>query len=229
MSKDIPSRKEQIFDKALALVAELGYENVSMRDIADAVGIKSSSIYNHYSNKEHILESFYDYYLKTFTKRRLPEEEVKRIIREGTIEDIARLMPDGSFVQLGEHEAVRMMLLTKVIYTRMFFDPKAGEIYHATTADAKLNAQKKLDYGIEIGRFVPFQTDFYAHIMEVLYENMGILAFSNPDYQTEKLKTESKVAQWVDSALEVESQMIQWVCFVLEHMSKPEDVYEASK
>lgn len=53
--------KEKIFDVAVDLFAERGYEGVSIRDIAQAVGIKESSVYKHYSGKEEILDSIFEY------------------------------------------------------------------------------------------------------------------------------------------------------------------------
>ena len=52
-----PDTKTQIFNTALRLFATSGVENVSMRDLADAVGIKAASIYNHYTSKEQIVEA----------------------------------------------------------------------------------------------------------------------------------------------------------------------------
>ena len=49
--------KETILLKALNLFSVNGYEGVSIRDIAAAVGIKESSIYNHYTNKQAIFDS----------------------------------------------------------------------------------------------------------------------------------------------------------------------------
>lgn len=54
--------KKKIFDVSLKLFAEKGFYNVSMRDIAKEVGIKASSIYNHYKNKEEILDSIFEYF-----------------------------------------------------------------------------------------------------------------------------------------------------------------------
>ena len=48
--------KEKILDVALDLFAVHGYTPVSVRDISAAVGIKESSIYAHFKNKEEILE-----------------------------------------------------------------------------------------------------------------------------------------------------------------------------
>ena len=56
------STKDKIFDVAIQLFSEEGYKEVSMRDIAKAVGINVSSIYNHFLSKEDILHSLYDFY-----------------------------------------------------------------------------------------------------------------------------------------------------------------------
>jgi AcrR family transcriptional regulator len=49
--------KDLIFYTALRLFSERGYDGVSMRDIAAAVGIKAASIYNHFASKEDIFNS----------------------------------------------------------------------------------------------------------------------------------------------------------------------------
>ena len=58
------STKEKIMDAAIVLFSEKGYDNVSMRDIAGEVGIKASSIYNHFPSKQDILKSIYDFYVQ---------------------------------------------------------------------------------------------------------------------------------------------------------------------
>lgn len=49
--------KEKIARAALDMFSVRGYEAVSIRDIAGAVGIKESSIYNHYKNKQAIFDA----------------------------------------------------------------------------------------------------------------------------------------------------------------------------
>jgi AcrR family transcriptional regulator len=53
--------KARILDCALTLFATLGYEAVSIRDIAKQVGIKESSIYNHFLNKKAIFDGILEY------------------------------------------------------------------------------------------------------------------------------------------------------------------------
>ncbi|MDP3305815.1 MAG: helix-turn-helix domain-containing protein [Erysipelotrichaceae bacterium] len=49
--------KEKIIYKALCLFATRGYGLVSVRDISRAVGIKESSLYNHFANKQDIFDT----------------------------------------------------------------------------------------------------------------------------------------------------------------------------
>lgn len=46
--------KEKIIKESLILFANYGYENTTLANIANAVGIKKPSLYNHFNNKESI-------------------------------------------------------------------------------------------------------------------------------------------------------------------------------
>jgi AcrR family transcriptional regulator len=48
-------RRAQVIVVAARIFAERGYNNVGMRDIADAVGIRGASLYHHFPGKEEIL------------------------------------------------------------------------------------------------------------------------------------------------------------------------------
>ena len=60
------STKEKIFDVSLDLFSRKGYDSVSLREIAEEVGIKKSSIYSHYSCKEAILMDIFEYFTDLF-------------------------------------------------------------------------------------------------------------------------------------------------------------------
>lgn len=53
--------KEKVFEVALDLFAQKGYDAVSMREIAEAVGIKKASLYSHFSSKDELLETLFEY------------------------------------------------------------------------------------------------------------------------------------------------------------------------
>ena len=58
--------KEKIFDVSLDLFSKKGYDSVSLREIAEEVGIKKSSIYSHYPSKEAILIDIFEYFTDFF-------------------------------------------------------------------------------------------------------------------------------------------------------------------
>ena len=58
--------KEKIFNVSLDLFSKKGYDSVSLREIAEEVGIKKSSIYSHYSSKESILMDIFNKFTASF-------------------------------------------------------------------------------------------------------------------------------------------------------------------
>ncbi|MBN2737713.1 MAG: TetR/AcrR family transcriptional regulator [Spirochaetales bacterium] len=56
--------RQRLFEKALELFSEKGFEGASVRDICRAVGITPGGFYNHFDSKESLLEEVYHYYHK---------------------------------------------------------------------------------------------------------------------------------------------------------------------
>lgn len=52
------SRREKILEVAFDLSVEFGVENVSLSQIVRKIGIQKSSLYNHFSSKEQLMEGF---------------------------------------------------------------------------------------------------------------------------------------------------------------------------
>lgn len=68
--------KWQLFVNSVDLFARRGYHDVSVRDIAEATGIKAASIYNHFASKEHILATIYEFYDYQYNHSCPPLEDV---------------------------------------------------------------------------------------------------------------------------------------------------------
>ncbi|WP_267618580.1 TetR/AcrR family transcriptional regulator [Gordonia bronchialis] len=71
-------RRDEIVATAAAYFADHGYSNAGMRDIAEAVGIKGASLYNHFHSKEEIL------YEIALQMTRDPQEHLLVLDGEGT-------------------------------------------------------------------------------------------------------------------------------------------------
>ena len=61
-SPGFDSTKDRILLESIKLFSQKGYSEITVRDIAKAVGINPSSIYNHYKSKEEILKAIYVFY-----------------------------------------------------------------------------------------------------------------------------------------------------------------------
>lgn len=72
------NNKDRIFNVSIDLFSKFGYDNVSVRRIASEVGIKESSIYNHYKSKESILDAILDYYIDEMVSDEIPIAEASQ-------------------------------------------------------------------------------------------------------------------------------------------------------
>lgn len=66
-SEQTPSTADRILDAAEDLFAEKGYSATSLGDVADRVGIRSPSLYNHFKNKEALYQAVLDRLLEDFS------------------------------------------------------------------------------------------------------------------------------------------------------------------
>ena len=72
--------KDKIFDVSLDLFSKKGFDAVSVREIAREVGIRESSIYNHYKGKEAILDAIIEYFMSELEQSSPPEEEMEKLM-----------------------------------------------------------------------------------------------------------------------------------------------------
>ena len=147
------TRKKEIIMATLELAANKGLGNVSMNMIADKVGIKKPSLYNHFASKEELVEVMYQFL----------REEAKKNANVGAIDytvffadksalEILRMMVGGYFnMNKQEH----MMNFYKVIYSERSLNPMAAKIV-AEETDKMIIATKQLFYAMEVHKLLHF-------------------------------------------------------------------------
>ena len=54
-------RKEEIILATLVLASENGLKSISMAQIAEKIGIKAPSLYNHFKSKDEIIKAMYSF------------------------------------------------------------------------------------------------------------------------------------------------------------------------
>ncbi|WP_158726452.1 TetR/AcrR family transcriptional regulator [Tomitella fengzijianii] len=67
-----PAVRRSILEVAARLYSERGYAATSIRDLADAAGISSSTMYHHFANKQQILFEIVRDFMRTFDAEIVP-------------------------------------------------------------------------------------------------------------------------------------------------------------
>ena len=75
--------KEKIFDASIDLFSKKGFNDVPVREIAKLAGIREGSIYNHYKNKEAILDAIIDYFKSELYQNQIPQEKIADLMDQG--------------------------------------------------------------------------------------------------------------------------------------------------
>lgn len=167
--------KERILLEATVMFAKRGYASVSMRDIAEKVGIKVSSLYNHFDSKdklwESVLENVKTLYITYF--ERLAEATSKA-------EDFRSLLR-CMFLEL--HETVNIFTYYgfSLVIGEQLTDDRTYEIYNKVFLEYSIGfIEKCFDDAIAAGMCRPFDTKTTAisFMHNVL---MGIMMRANRD------------------------------------------------
>jgi AcrR family transcriptional regulator len=67
-----PVLRQQILDNASRLFHDRGFAGTSIRDIAEAVGISSSTMYHHFTNKQEVLSAIITKFMDDFNVATIP-------------------------------------------------------------------------------------------------------------------------------------------------------------
>lgn len=118
--------KKKIIDTAIDFFSRKGYTGVSIRDITREVGIKESSLYKHFQNKEEILETIFLNFRMDVSKIVPPVDQLDLILS---------MMSPKAFLERGllnfkEHaEDPLMQKVWRILYIEQFRDTLARDIY----------------------------------------------------------------------------------------------------
>ena len=147
------TRKKEIIMATLELAANKGLGNVSMNMIADKVGIKKPSLYNHFASKEELVEAMYQFLREEAKKNANVGATDYTIIFAGkSALEILKMMVGGYF-NMNQQE--HMMNFYKVIYSERSLNPMAAKIV-AEETDKMIIATKQLFYAMEVHKLLHF-------------------------------------------------------------------------
>ena len=117
------NRKEEIILATLELASTVGLKAVSMQMIADKVGIKKASLYNHFVSKDEIIAQMYALIREKSKKKifLLPIEEMKSLDAKAILLEAVH-----NYIQMCSYP--QMIKLYQVLYSEQVFNPSATKI-----------------------------------------------------------------------------------------------------
>ena len=190
---ELSGTKEQIFDVFLEMTSALGYENVSIRDITKKVGIKPASLYNHFVTKAGLLDYAYEYYSMHQYDNRKPVDVLKKLIETAGAEEIIKSLW-YTFEAKDRKKYVRMVLITKIVYMRLFQDKTANAIFAEANVNNAEFVVTVLKHGVTIGRIESsFDLKTFADVLIGAMTIMGLKAFARASYKVGQLPQEGDI------------------------------------
>lgn len=151
---DVGSKtKEMILVEGTVLFAKKGFAAVSMRDLADAIGIKPASLYNHFDSKEAlweaVLEQAYGLYRLYF--KQLGES----IEKAGSFEEVLDLIFQEPRRWANDFTCYAFSL----VQTEQFRDERAGRIFNETFLEFSIDfIRRHFQNCVDRGQAPPFDT-----------------------------------------------------------------------
>jgi AcrR family transcriptional regulator len=119
------STKDKIFQVSVDLFSEKGFNAVSIREIAREVGIRESSIYNHYKNKDAILDSIIEYFMDVMESSGPPED----IGEEMLTQNPQSFLKLGASMYLDHINTPTMNKIWRIISIEMYQNEKIRSIF----------------------------------------------------------------------------------------------------
>ncbi len=117
--------KERIFETALDLFAEKGYEATSIRDITKAVGLSVAAFYNHFASKNELLQAIYNFYRSLDNSETEALSDIEQMVERMSPFDIFDQMAQQIIASLHDEKLVK---LTRIIINEQYTNETASEI-----------------------------------------------------------------------------------------------------
>lgn len=129
------NNKEKIFNVSIDLFSRHGYDGVSIRQIAGEVGIKESSIYNHYKSKESILNSILEFYIEEMKSNEISPTQAN----ENLNVSLDYFYMAGLKLYISKLTKPNMMKITRIILVEAYHNEKIRQFIKKEMIDGPIN------------------------------------------------------------------------------------------
>lgn len=130
--------KERILEAAIDLFSERGYAEVGIRDIAAAVGIKESSLYNHFAGKKQLFDAILDDLQRRLTAVTPTEEQAADAMTRISLEQLQQISAHNLMLYFGDG---RLLKMWRILSLERLKNPEAHALYRKLLIDDPLRYQ----------------------------------------------------------------------------------------
>ena len=137
-------RKGKIILATLELASAKGLKAVSMSQIAEKVGIKAPSLYNHFRSKDEIIKAMYGFLREKAQKKPSPV-----FAEQNDSKSLQEILTEAVSAYQGMIEDQNMTQFFRVLYSERSLSPLGAEIMVEET-EHMIQATKNLFYGLAV-------------------------------------------------------------------------------
>lgn len=140
--------RQIILDKSLDLFSVRGFDGVTVKDIAGAVGIKDSSLYKHFKSKQEIYDSLFAEmdarFEDTVARYRLPQGEIKQIAVDYGRNDLIWLKQACTAIFLFFLKEPKVSQFRKMLMIEQYRNQDAAKTFRSWFTDSAIHFQTEL-------------------------------------------------------------------------------------
>lgn len=169
--QNLTGTKAKIFDVAVDLFSQHGYNGVSVRKIAAGAGIKESSLYNHFKNKEDILNCILDFFHEGMEAQRPDVQELSHEIEFMAPREIFRLI----FIKYGKNRNAGTDKMAVIILMEQYINPRARSFAKRFMLEEPINYYQSILQAMADRKRVRDDIDLRIVAEELHYGFLGII------------------------------------------------------
>lgn len=140
--------KQRILDASLNLFSINGFEGVSIKQIANQVGIKDSSLYKHFKSKQEIFDTLLDEmnarFEETISFSKLPQGEIEKVAREYGQQDLTWLKKACETVFMFLLKDPKASKFRKMLMIEQYKNPAVANTFRSWFTDDAIQFQTEL-------------------------------------------------------------------------------------
>ncbi len=190
-------RKEEIILTTLRLATKYGLSGVSLGQIADSLGIKKPSLYNHFASKEDLINEMYVYLNQQAQKRTVQQNiDFGELVKSKSVNEIL-LGNAMRYIETTQDE--NLFLFYKLVYQERSMRKEAAQIVMEETI-TRISAVKNLFYALQIHEKMNFDN------IDVAALSYAMAMHSLIDYHFDSLQVDG-----IGKIAEIK-EYITWFC-----------------